>query len=281
MKSHRLFVASLALLASSLTVPAQEATVPPTATPPAEPAAPAAPVPAPAAPAAQFTEEQLLETFGWFVGKRIGLSELKFTPEQVAVIMKGLQAAAAGTESPFKLEEVGPEMDRYLQGKQQQYVEELKRKGLEESAKFLTEIKSKEGVISLPSGVSYEIVQPGTGEYPKPEDTVRVHYTGRLVNGTIFDSSEQRNEPSEFPLNQVIPGWTEGIQKINKGGKIRLYIPPHLAYGDEGRPGIPPSSTLIFDVELIDIRPTAAPAPEAPAPTTEVPAPAPTPAPAP
>ena len=90
-----------------------------------------------------------------------------------------------------------------------------------------------------------------------------MHYTGKLIDGTVFDSSVQRGEPAEFPLDQVIPGWTEGIQKVNKGGKITLYVPPQLAYGDEGRPSIPPGSTLVFDVELLDIKPTVA-APAAP-----------------
>ena len=92
-----------------------------------------------------------------------------------------------------------------------------------------------------------------------PTDTVKVHDTGTLIDGSVFDSSVQRGEPAEFPLDQVIPGWTEGIQKMTKGGKIKLYVPPQLAYGDDGRPGIPPGSTLIFDVELLEIKaPTAA-----------------------
>src|SRR4029079_6257408 len=98
----------------------------------------------------------------------------------------------------------------------------------------------------------------------KPNETVKVHYVGTLVNGTEFDSSVKRGEPVEFQLDQVIPGWTEGLQKISKGGKIKLYVPPQLAYGDEGRPGIPPASTLVFDVELIDIKPTPPPAAAAP-----------------
>src|SRR6185436_13396180 len=99
---------------------------------------------------------------------------------------------------------------------------------------------------------------------PKPTDTVKVHYTGTLVDGTVFDTSLKPREagaaiePAEFPLDQVIPGWTEGIQKLQKGGKIKLYVPSNLAYGDDGRPGIPPASTLIFEVELLDIKPTPA-----------------------
>ncbi|HKB90236.1 MAG TPA: FKBP-type peptidyl-prolyl cis-trans isomerase, partial [Opitutaceae bacterium] len=137
---------------------------------------------------------------------------------------------------------------------------------MKESASFLTEVKKKPGVTTLPDGLAYEIVKPGEGAFPKPEQTVKVHYTGTLINGNKFDSSVDRGEPAEFVLNEVIPGWTEGMQKINKGGKIKLYVPPQLAYGDEGRPGIPPASTLVFDVELIDIKDTPPPAAAAAAP---------------
>jgi FKBP-type peptidyl-prolyl cis-trans isomerase len=85
-----------------------------------------------------------------------------------------------------------------------------------------------------------------------------VNYTGTLIDGTVFDSSERQGKPVEFALNKVIAGWTEGLQKISKGGKIKLYVPPQLAYGDEGRPGIPPGATLIFEIELLDITPAAA-----------------------
>ncbi|HRE04367.1 MAG TPA: FKBP-type peptidyl-prolyl cis-trans isomerase [Opitutaceae bacterium] len=250
------FIATPAVVfAASASLSAQGVTFPAPGTAAAAPAAAAAPVAAP-----KYTEDQLLETFGWFVGKRIGITELKFTPEQTAQIVKGLQAAAAGKDAPYKLEEIGPDMDKFMQAKQQVYMDELKKEGLAASVKFLTEVKAKPGVISLPSGLAYEVVQAGTGDYPKPTDTVKVHYTGTLIDGSVFDSSVQRNEPAEFPLDQVIAGWTEGLQKVNKGGKIKLYVPPQLAYGDDGRPGIPPASTLIFDVELLEIK-AAAPAP--------------------
>lgn len=241
-----------------------------TGTTPAPKAEPASSAPA-AAPAPQYTEAQLLETFGWFIGKRIGLAELGFNPEQTQSIVKGLTSAASGKEAPFDLQKIGPEMDKFMQEKQQQYMAKIHEQSKAETEKFFKEIKSKAGVTVLPSGVAYEIVQPGTGAYPKASDTVRVNYVGTLINGTKFDSS---NEPVEFPLDQVIPGWTEGIQKINKGGKIKLYIPPQLAYGDDAKPGIPAGSTLIFDVELLDIKAT----PAAPAPSVS-PAPAPAPAP--
>ncbi len=230
-------------------------------------------MPAPTAPAAatapQYTEPQLLETFGWFIGKRIGLAELGFSAEQTQSIVKGLIAASGGKEPPFDLQKIGPEMDKFMQEKQQQYMSKLREQSQVDTDKFFKEVKTKPGVIVLPSGVAYEIVQPGSGEYPKPTNIVRVNYTGTLINGTTFDKS---NEPVEFPLNEVIPGWTEGIQKINKGGKIKLYIPPQSAYGDEPKPGIPAGSTLIFDVELLDIKTAPTPTPT-PAPTP-IPAPA-------
>lgn len=227
----------------------------------AQPAAATPAAAAAAAPANQFSEAQLLETFGWFIGKRIGLSELDFSKEQTDALVKGLILAASGKESPYDLQKIGPEMDKFMQAKQQLYMGKLRQQGQAEGEKFLKEVKAKPGVVTLPSGLAYEIVKPGTGEYPKATDIVKVNYTGTLVNGTKFDSTVERGEPAELALNEVIPGWTEGIQKINKGGKIKLYIPPQLGYGDDARPNIPPSSTLVFEVELLDIKAPAAPAP--------------------
>lgn len=230
----------------------------------AQDTAPAVVASATAPAAAKFTEPQLLETFGWFVGRRMGLSDLGFTAEQTASIIKGIQSSATGAESPFKIDEVGPELDKFMQAKQAEYTAKQKTKSDALSAKFFDGLKGKPGVVALPSGLYYEIVTPGTGDFPKATDVVKVHYTGTLVDGTVFDSSVQRGEPVEFPLNGVIPGWTEGVQKIAKGGKIKLYVPFQLAYGEEGRPPtIPPAATLLFEVELLDIKAPPAAAPEA------------------
>ncbi len=240
------------------------------------------PKPVEAAPAAEavapkFSETQLLETFGWFVGRRMGLSELGFTADQTASIIKGIQASASGAEAPYKIEEIGPELDKFMQGKQAEYTAKQRTKNDAASSKFFADIKDKKGVVALPvdlpgggsATMYYEILKPGSGEYPKATDTVKVHYTGTLVDGTVFDSSVERGEPIEFPLSGVIAGWTQGVQKINKGGKIKLYIPYQLAYGEAGRPPtIPPAATLVFEVELLEINPTPAPAePAAPAST--------------
>jgi FKBP-type peptidyl-prolyl cis-trans isomerase FkpA len=103
------------------------------------------------------------------------------------------------------------------------------------------------------SGIAITMLKEGSGASPKASDTVKVHYRGTLTNGQEFDSSYKRNEPAAFPLNRVIPCWTEGVQKIKVGGKAKLVCPPNLAYGSRGVPGIPPNSTLIFEVELLDI----------------------------
>jgi len=216
-----------------------------------------------AAPAANFTDAQLVEEFGWFIGKRVGLTELSFNQEEIDLLLKGISSAAAGKESPYELEKIGPKMDEFMQKKQAAYLSKLKDKNSGANAEFFKKLADNKAVVALESGLRYEIIKKGDGPMPKPTDTVKVHYTGTLIDGSVFDSSVQRGEPAEFPLDQVIAGWTEGIQKVNKGGKIKLYVPPQLAYGDDGRPGIPPGSTLIFDVELLDIKSGAAAAPAA------------------
>ncbi|MEC6816025.1 FKBP-type peptidyl-prolyl cis-trans isomerase [Photobacterium toruni] len=119
---------------------------------------------------------------------------------------------------------------------------------------FLAANKLKEGVHTTASGLQYLVLQQGTGtEHPKPTDTVTVHYHGTLINGTVFDSSVDRGEKISFPLNRVIKGWTEGLQHMVVGEKVRFFIPANLAYGNNGAGSIPPGSVLIFDVELFKI----------------------------
>jgi FKBP-type peptidyl-prolyl cis-trans isomerase len=126
----------------------------------------------------------------------------------------------------------------------------------EKGEKFLAENKTKEGVKTTASGLQYKIVKEGAGKNPAATDTVLVHYKGTLLDGTEFDSSYKRNEPISFPLNRVIPGWTEGLQLVKEGGKAILYIPSKLAYGASGTPGGPigPNETLIFEVELLKVQ---------------------------
>lgn len=128
------------------------------------------------------------------------------------------------------------------------------QKAISEGKAFLEENAKKEGIVTTKSGLQYEILTEGTGKQPKATDTVRCHYEGSLINGSVFDSSYKRGEPAEFGLNQVIPGWTEGVQLMKEGAKYRFYIPYLLGYGENSAgSSIPPYSTLIFDVELIKV----------------------------
>ena len=241
---------------------------------------PSAAAPAPAAPlmtapvAPAFTEAQLSEEVGWVVAQRVGLTQAQFSPTEIDAILKGLTEALSGKEAPFDLQKAGPEMAAFMEKKQAAFLAKAKEKSVTDAAAFFAKLQENKNVVTTASGLRYEIVQPGDPTTPKPTETVKVNYTGTLVDGTVFDSSVKTGAPAEFPLDGVIAGWTEGIQKIGKGGKIKLYVPPQLGYGDEGRPGIPPGSTLIFDVELLDIKPTLAPA-AAPMPVPAAPAGAP------
>ena len=126
---------------------------------------------------------------------------------------------------------------------------------IQEGAEFLARNGKEPGIVTTKSGLQYRVDRKGTGKRPKATDNVKVHYTGTLLNGTKFDSSYDRNEPLVFPLSQVIPGWTEGVQLMNEGSKYTFYIPYNLAYGEQEAGPIPPGSTLIFEIELIEVNP--------------------------
>lgn len=158
-------------------------------------------------------------------------------------------------ESALTQEQMQQVLVSYQEKKQAEMIKEMEAKAAsnkEEGQKFLAENKTKEGVQTTDSGLQYKVVKEGTGASPKATDMVKVHYEGKLIDGTVFDSSYERGEPIEFPLNQVIPGWTEGVQLMKKGAEYELYIPSDLAYGEAGTPGIEPNSVLIFKVELLD-----------------------------
>ena len=142
-----------------------------------------------------------------------------------------------------------------LQQKQEQQLEELAQKNKDAGEAFLAENAEREGVETTESGLQYEVIEEGNGERPTAEDQVEVHYTGELINGEVFDSSRERGQTVTFGLNQVIPGWTEGLQLMSEGARYKLYIPSDLAYGPGGNQAIGPNETLVFDVELIAVNP--------------------------
>ena len=165
--------------------------------------------------------------------------------QSVSDILSGKTPAMTSREAQELLSE-------YFQKKQK----EQAQKAIAEGRDFLEANAKREGVVQTKSSLQYEVLSEGKGERsPKATDTVLCHYEGRLVSGKVFDSSYERNQPAEFGLNQVIPGWTEGLQLMSEGAKYRFYIPYLLGYGEQGAgPSIPPYSTLIFDVELIKVK---------------------------
>ncbi|OOR93162.1 peptidylprolyl isomerase [Moraxella caviae] len=170
------------------------------------------------------------------------------------IIAKALADGFNGVESALTDEEKTQIAHTYQQRKEQEMVKEVEEKAANNKAageKFLAENAKKEGVKTTASGLQYKVITEGSGKSPKATDTVTVHYEGKLIDGTVFDSSYERGMPAQFPLNQVIPGWTEGLQLMKEGGKYEFFVPSDLAYGEAGNPAIEPNSVLIFTVELL------------------------------
>jgi FKBP-type peptidyl-prolyl cis-trans isomerase len=190
---------------------------------------------------------------GASVGRSIKDQDLDVDAELVA---SGMRDALAGT-----LKLTPEQLQVALMAMQQQAMEKMQARqavaGTENAAKgekFLAENKNKPGITVTASGLQYKVNTEGTGKKPTKDNVVKVHYTGKLLDGTVFDSSVERGEPAEFPLSGVIAGWTEALQLMSVGSKYTIYLPPSIAYGERGAGGqIGPNATLIFDVELIEI----------------------------
>ncbi|MBQ7181963.1 MAG: FKBP-type peptidyl-prolyl cis-trans isomerase [Bacteroidaceae bacterium] len=163
---------------------------------------------------------------------------------------RSIQDVMAGNPTAMGSREAQQMLNDYFKKKEKEQAETA----IAEGKVFLEQNARKAGVVQTRSGLQYEVLTEGSGRSPKATDTVRCHYEGRLLDGTVFDSSYRRGEPADFGLNQVIAGWTEGVQLMKEGAKYRFYIPYLLGYGERGAgAGIPPYSTLVFDVELIKV----------------------------
>ncbi len=207
-----------------------------------------------AAQTMETPEERLSYTIGMDIGQSLAEQDLNIDMD---LLVEGLRAAFAGEETLLTREEADAERDAFMQRRQQEVMQQQQQeavRNLEEGQAFLAENRENPDVQETASGLQYRVVQEGEGRSPSATDRVTVHYRGTLINGVEFDSSFARNQPATFGLNQVIPGWTEGLQLMQEGAVFEFFIPADLAYGDQGRPGpIGPNSTLIFEVELIEV----------------------------
>jgi FKBP-type peptidyl-prolyl cis-trans isomerase len=248
-----------ALLASTWLVQAQQ------------PAAGAAPAPAaatPKKPAAAATDAAASEknaasySLGVSMGDQLRSNGIPADAVNTQRLAQGVHDALNGK---VKLSETDQKNIQQLVRNAQQGAAETNHRAAE---KFLAENGKKPGVVTTASGLEYQVLAPGSGESPKATDEVTVNYRGTLLDGTEFDSSYKRGQPASFVLGRVIPGWTEGLQLMKPGAKYQLFVPPQLAYDVHPRPGIPPGSLLIFEVELLSFKPPQPPAAGgAPAPT--------------
>ena len=207
-------------------------------------------------PAAQTTKASKDASAVSKISYALGYEVAHQTPPELDInsFVTGVREGHARTAPAYTEEELQAAYEQFQKEMQQKQVDSAKQ-AQTSSDTFLAENSKKAGVKTTASGLQYLVTKEGTGKQPAATSIVKVHYTGKLVDGTVFDSSVERGEPIEFPLNQVIPGWTEGLQLIKEGGKATLYIPSKLGYGEQGVPGtIPPHSTLIFDVELIEVK---------------------------
>ncbi|WP_296934161.1 FKBP-type peptidyl-prolyl cis-trans isomerase [uncultured Marinobacter sp.] len=212
---------------------------------------------APEQPKLESTDQKVSYGMGLVLGERMGNDLPNLQMDQ---FLQGIQHGHAGDEEAKRMsrEEIQQALMTYqqqLQEEQGKQMEELAQKNLEAGEAFLAENAEREGVETTESGLQYEVLEQGDGEKPAATDTVQVHYTGELLSGEVFDSSRERGEPVTFALNQVIPGWTEGLQLMSEGARYKLYIPSDLAYGPGGNRAIGPNETLVFDVELLDVNP--------------------------
>lgn len=221
-----------------------------------EPAA--VPAPAPAAGDGDLATD--MQKASYAIGLNIG-SDMKAKGVEIDVkaLSAGLADALGGVEpklTPEQMQQAFTVFQQQMQAKQAKAMAEAGAKNIEAGKAYQAENGKKEGVTTTASGLQYEVLQAGDGPKPGPTDNVTVHYTGSLLDGTVFDSSVKRGEPASFSLDGVVPGWSEGVQLMNKGAKFRFVIPSDLAYGEQGAPraGIGPNSTLIFEVELLDVK---------------------------
>ena len=205
-------------------------------------------------PPVQSEQHKISYSLGYNIGRDFSQKQLDVDPD---VLMRGMKDALSGSTTALSEDEMRQAMmdlQKKMMALQQQQVKQMAGTNEQAGKAFLAENRQKDGVKTTMSGLQYKVISKGTGKKPGRDNKVTVHYRGRLLDGTEFDSSYKRDKPATFQVGGVIPGWTEGLQMMKEGAKWQLFIPGKLAYGEKGAgPMIGPNSTLIFDVELISI----------------------------
>jgi len=209
----------------------------------------------PAETAASTEVKTEVDSVSYALGVNIGNSFVQqdFTDVNVDVMADAMHKVLKGDSVWIENQEAQMMLQAFFQKKQEEVNQQKYASNIQEGEAFLAENGAREEVVTTASGLQYEVIEEGTGPAPVATDVVKVHYHGTLLNGTVFDSSVDRGEPAEFPLNRVIPGWTEGLQLMTVGSKYKFYIPYQIAYGERGSGQIEPFSALVFEVELLEI----------------------------
>jgi FKBP-type peptidyl-prolyl cis-trans isomerase FkpA len=202
-----------------------------------------------AATALQTEEQKTIYAIGLAMGRN--LTPLKLAPAELELVKRGLGDSATGAKPEVELETYGPKIQALLQARAASAAQAQK----DGSKAFADAAAAESGAVKTPSGLVFRSLKAGNGPSPSASDTVRVHYEGTLTDGSVFDSSVKRGQPAEFRLDGVIPCWTEGVQRMKVGERAKLVCPSAIAYGDQGRPPqIPGGATLVFEVELLEIK---------------------------
>ena len=204
--------------------------------------------PAASAPKLDTEDQKTFYALGLLLGRNIKVFALK--PDELAIVKEGLTDAATDAKPQVEIETYGPKVNELAQKRAASGADDAKKKGQE----FVDKVSKEKDATKTPSGIVIRTITAGAGASPAATDVVKVHYEGKLVDGTVFDSSIKRGEPAEFPLNGVVPCWTEALQKMKVGDKWQLFLPSELAYGEnDAGPKIGPNSVLVFDIELLEI----------------------------
>jgi FKBP-type peptidyl-prolyl cis-trans isomerase len=199
-------------------------------------------------------EQKANYIIGQNLGKNLQNGGLTIEPESLALALTDIRDGKESRISEEDMQKIMQEVQEKAMAKQEEESKKIGETNIAAGKKFLEENKTKEGVVTTESGLQYKVLTEGTGAKPKATDTVTVNYAGKLLDGTEFDSSAKHGQPATFPLDGVIPGWTEALQLMPQGSKWEIYIPSELAYGAGGQGPIPASSTLVFEVELLEIK---------------------------